>query len=227
MAERAPVEIVKLAAPPTGTVIALIDKSLKLGPVASKLDAGKTVSRALKAAKFEGGVLKGLEILAPAGGNLDRLVLVGLGDPAEMKAHDWLRLGGAIGGRLPGVGNTTILLERPDGKAVTGDEAAAVALGIEMRRYKFDKYKTAKNDDTKAKSKPGAKTKPGKVRLGVADTRAAKRAWTGQSAVLGGVTLARNLVTSRPMPSDRPNSRPSSRRFPNSASTSRCSTRKR
>ena len=194
MAERAPVEIVKLAAPPTGTVIALIDKSLKLGPVASKLDAGKTVSRALKAAKFEGGVLKGLEILAPAGGNLDRLVLVGLGDPAEMKAHDWLRLGGAIGGRLPGVGNTTILLERPDGKAVTGDEAAAVALGIEMRRYKFDKYKTAKNDDTKAKSKPGAKTKPGKVRLGVADTRAAKRAWTGQSAVLGGVTLARNLV---------------------------------
>ncbi len=99
MAERAAVEIVKLAASRSGTVIALTDKSLKLGPTALKLDSGKTVARALKAAKFEGGVLKGLEILAPAGGNLDRLVLVGLGDPAEMNAHDWLRLGGAIGGR--------------------------------------------------------------------------------------------------------------------------------
>ena len=190
MAERAPVEIVKLAAPRAGTVIALTDKSLKLGPVASKLEPGKTVSRAFKAAKFEGGVMKGLEILAPAGGNLDRLVLVGLGDPAEMKAHDWLRLGGAIGGRLPGEGDTTILLERPDGEAISGDEAAAVALGMEMRRYKFDKYKTTKNDNAKAGSKP----KPGKVRLGVADTRAAKRAWTNQSAVQGGVTLARDLV---------------------------------
>jgi len=196
MADRAPIEIVKLAAAGTGTVIALTDKSLKLGPVASKLDAGKTVSRAFKAANFEGGVLKGLEILAPAGGNLGRLVLVGLGDPTEMKAHDWLRLGGAIGGRLPGDGDTTILLERPDGEAVTGDEAAAVALGIEMRRYKFDKYKTTKNDEAKTKSKPGPKlkSKPGKVRLGVADTRTAKRAWTNQSAVLGGVTLARDLV---------------------------------
>ena len=196
MAERAPVEIVKLAVARTGTVITLTDKSLKLGPVASKLDTGKTVSRAFKAAKFEGGVLKGLEILAPGGGNLDRLVLVGLGDPTEMEAHDWLRLGGAIGGRLPGEGDTTILLERPDGKAITGDQAAAVALGIEMRRYKFDKYKTAKNDDAKAKSgaKPKPRPKPGKVRLGVADTRAANHAWTGQSAVLGGVTLARDLV---------------------------------
>jgi leucyl aminopeptidase len=194
MAERAPVEIVKLAAARTGTIIALTDKSLKLGSVASKLDAGKTVSRAIKAAKFEGGVLKGVEILAPAGGNLDRLILVGLGDPSEMKPHDWLRLGGAIGGRLPGEGDTAILLERPDGKAISGEEAAAVALGIEMRRYKFDKYKTTKNEGAKAKSKPGPKPRQGKVRLGVADTRAAKRVWTGQSAVLGGVTLARDLV---------------------------------
>jgi leucyl aminopeptidase len=196
MAERAPVEIVKLAAVRTGTVIALTDKSLKLGPAALKLDNGKTVSRALKAAKFVGAVLKSMEILAPAGGSLDRLVLVGLGDPAEMKAHDWLRLGGAIGGRLPGEGDTTILLERPDGEAITGDQAAAVALGIEMRRYKFDKYKTTKNDEAKSGpgAKPGPKPKPGKVRLGIADTRAAKRAWANQSAVLGGVTLARDLV---------------------------------
>ncbi len=194
MAERAPVEFVKLAAPRTGTVIALTDKSMKLAPTALKLDVGKTVSRAAKAAKFEGGARKGLEILAPGGGNLDRLVFVGLGDPAELTAHDWLQLGGAIGGRLPGEGDATILLERPDGEAVSGDQAAAVALGIEMRRYKFDKYKTTKNDNAKAKAKPARKPKPGKVRLGVADIGAARRAWTGQSAVLDGVTLARDLV---------------------------------
>ncbi len=194
MAESAPVEFFKIAAAKTGTVIALTDKTLKLGLEASKLEAGKTVSRATKAAKFEGGALKSLEILAPAGGNLGRLVLVGLGDPAEMKANDWLRLGGAIGGRLPGEGDAAILLERPDGEAISGDQAAAVALGIEMRRYSFDKYKTKKKDEGGNKSKPGVKPKPGKVRLGVADTRAAKRAWTGQSAVLGGVSLARDLV---------------------------------
>ena len=96
--------------------------------------------------------------------------------PMGIPPHDWLRLGGAIGGRLPAEGDTTILLERADSKAISGDEAAAVALGIEMRRYKFDKYKTSKNDDAKAKpgSKPKAKPGPGKVSLGVADTRAAK-----------------------------------------------------
>jgi leucyl aminopeptidase len=111
-----------------------------------------------------------------------------------MKDHDWLRLGGAIGGWLPGEGDTAILLERPDGNRITGDQAAAVALGIEMRRYKFDKYKTVKNNNAKAGSKPKPKPKPGKVRLGVADTGAAKRAWADQAAVLGGVTLARDLV---------------------------------
>ena len=54
--------------------------------------------------------------MRPAAPSLDRLIVVGTGKPADLKEHDWLRLGGAAMGALGKGKAATVLLERPDGR---------------------------------------------------------------------------------------------------------------
>jgi leucyl aminopeptidase len=188
MADRIDVEFVKLGAPEAGSAVLLSDQSLKLGRVAAALEkaAGGRFARAAAAAKYQGKASKALQLLAPDGVELDRLVVVGMGEVAKMTAHDWLKLGGTIGSCVAGEGPVTALLERPDGEPVTADQAADIGLGILMRSYAFEKYKTKKKDDEPPK--------PRRFRLAVADPRAAKKAWNAASAVAEGVAFARDLV---------------------------------
>jgi len=177
----------KLATPARGTVIILTDKSLKLTETASKIaeDFPETFKKAADAVKFEGGVLKTLDILAPAGWRVDRVVAIGLGDTAKMNANDWLRLGGTIGGALGAATQATVVLERCDGEALEPEQAAAVAQGVVLSSYAFDRYKT-KPDKEKAKSC--------KVTISTAVNTAAARKWKIESAVADGVAFARDLV---------------------------------
>ncbi len=188
MAERVDIEFVRLKAPEAGSAVLLTDQSLKLGAVGAALEqaAGGRFARAAAAAKYQGKALKTLQLLAPGGVDLDRIVVVGLGDTAKLCAYDWLKLGGTIAGSVAGEAAATILLERADGEPVTPDQAADVALGIAMRSYGFEKYKTKKKDDEPPK--------PRRFALAVADPRAAKKAWTAARAVAEGVAFARDLV---------------------------------
>jgi leucyl aminopeptidase len=144
MADRAEITFTKLTAPTSGSAVLLTDQSLKLGSRSSALDtaAGGRFQRAAAAAKFKGKGLKPLQLLAPSGVELDRIVIIGLGDAEQLKQQDWLKLGGAIAGVVGGATDVTIMLERPDGKAVTATDAAEVALGIALRSYSFERYKT-------------------------------------------------------------------------------------
>jgi leucyl aminopeptidase len=188
MADRADIRFVKLEPPKAGSAVILADQKLDLGRVAKELgDSLKgAFPRAAAAAKFEGKVLKSLQLLAPAGVELDRVVVLGLGDLAKLTANDWLRVGGTVPAAAAGEAEVTVLLERPDGTEVTPEQAADVALGIAMRSYSFEKYKTRK--------KPDETPKPRRFALAVADPKAAARAWSAQQAVAEGVTLARDLV---------------------------------
>jgi leucyl aminopeptidase len=177
--------------PKSGSAVLLTDQNLKLGPVSAGLakKAGGTFARAAAAAKFEGKAMKSLQLLAPAGVELDRLVFVGLGDVRKLTAQDWLKLGGAIAGSTGGESEATVLLEKPAGRAVTAEEAADVALGIMLRSYSFERYKTKKKKDNNDEG-----PKPRQFMLAVPDPRAAARAWATASTVADGVAFARNLV---------------------------------
>ncbi|MGQ7793954.1 leucyl aminopeptidase [Faunimonas sp. B44] len=192
MAERPAIAFVKLEAPKAGTVVLLTDKSLKLGPVAAGLDeqSGGAFGRIARAAKFEGGAMKSVQQLAPGGGELDRVVHVGLGEPEKLRQADWLKLGGVAAAAAGGNGELTLVLERADGEAVTPDQAASVALGAAMRSYAFDKYKT--------KKKPDEPQGPRRIAVAVSDPRAAARAWGELEPVLEGITFARDLVNEPP-----------------------------
>ena len=187
MADRPEISFVKMEAPKTGSAIFLTDTSLKLGPIAAALEeaGGGRFKRAAAAAKFEGKSLKSLSFLAPAGSDLDRAVFVSLGDPAKITGQDWLKLGGTVPTVLAGEGEATVVLERPDGEAVTAEQAADVALGIALRTYSFDKYKTKKKNED---------PKPRRIAIAVADPRAAGKAWNIARSVADGVDFARDLV---------------------------------
>ena len=102
--------------------------------------------------------------------------------------QDWLKLGGTIPAAVGGEGEVTIVLERPDGAPVTPEEAADVALGIDLRSYTFDKYKTKKKKDDEAPQ--AAPLRPCRRR----SAKAAEQAWSVGSAVADGVAFARDLV---------------------------------
>ncbi len=187
MAKRLEISFVKPASPTRGCAVFLVAKKLDLGEHAAAFNKkiGSPLARASKAAGFDGEARKTIEILAPAKSNLGRAVFIGIGEVGKMGETDWLRLGGAIARTLRDDTEATIVVELPGKGEVTPDQAATLALGMVMRNYRFDTYKTKT-----AKKAPAT----AKVRIQVASPRAVSASWRAAKAVSAGIELARNLV---------------------------------
>jgi len=100
------------------------------------------VSRAIRVGGFAGEAGEELEILAPADLDFGRLILVGVGTVATMERHRAERIGAALSERLNAtdaggvVVSSAILGGTEAGAALT----AAVAHGLDLRNYRFDRY---------------------------------------------------------------------------------------
>ena len=148
--------------------------------------AGDAITRAAQADRFDGKAGKTLEVLAPAGLAITRLILVGVGKPAELTTFDWLKIGGTAMGKLPGaVKDASVVLALPHGE-VAPEAAAEFAVGARLRAYNFDRYKTRK--------KPEEATARPKITLYIQDDTAAKRAFKKREGVGEGIVIARDLV---------------------------------
>ncbi|MFG1477608.1 leucyl aminopeptidase [Xanthobacter sp. V4C-4] len=188
MSEPLTLSFAKLTAAPKGVVIVLTDETLAFGSATQKLlkGADATVTRAFDAERFKGKAFAGVDVLAPAGLDAPRLIILSVGKAGELKATDFLKLGGVIAGKIPAnAREATVLVELPGAK-VAPESVAEIALGASLRAYDFDRYKTKKKDD----AEPGALA----LTLQVADEAAAKRAWALREGVSDGVLLARDLV---------------------------------
>src|SRR5438105_14675482 len=142
------VGFVPFATAPRGVLVVFCDDSLKFGAATRKTLGGTAnlVKRAAETNEFKGRGGSTLDILAPEGLKASRLIVAGAGKLSAIKDNDFLKLGGAAAGKLgAGNGTVTIMAELPTG-AMTPDQAAAVASGIRLRAYKFDRYKTKKKD---------------------------------------------------------------------------------
>ncbi len=172
------------SAPKKGCLILLTDKNNTLGTGAKTY--GAIVTKAMGAAGFKGGFGKKLDIITPQGTDLDRIIVLGLGDTGELNEHSWLRLGGSIGASLTDVKKAAVVLEIPGKRGpVTPRQATDIAQGLTLSAYRFDHYKTG------AKKK---KTVATKVSLLTKSAAAAKSLWQSQSGVTDGVMVARDLV---------------------------------
>ena len=178
---------------PRGTLVVFCDDALKFGAATRKTlgRAANLVRRVADTNQFKGKSGSSLDILAPQGLKASRLIVVGAGKLSAIKDNDFLKLGGAVAGKLrAGNGAVTIVAELPTG-AMTPDQAAAVASGIRLRAYKFDRYKTKKKDGEEAALN-------GDVSLAVDDVAAARKAFAPDADIVDGVIMARELVNEPP-----------------------------
>jgi len=192
MPDAVKVGFVPFSAAPRGVLVAFTDDALKFGPATRKAlgSAVETIKRAAAAARFKGKNGSVLDLLAPEGLKADRLIVLGTGKTADLRDEDYTKLGGAIAGRLKaGSEAVTILAELADGAMAPG-QGAAIAAGVRLRAYRFDRYKTKKKDDD---GKLAAT-----VSVAVADVAGSRKAFAGLASVVDGVLVARDLVNEPP-----------------------------
>jgi leucyl aminopeptidase len=176
-----------------GVLVVFCDDKLKFGPATSKALGSATdlVGRVAAANQFEGKSASTLDILAPQGLAASRLIVVGTGKPSGLKDNDYLKLGGAVAGKLrAGNGAVTIIAELPS-EAMKPYQSAAIASGLRLRAYKFDRYKTKKKDGEDAALRAD-------ILLAVADVAAARKAFVPSAHIVDGVIVARELVNEPP-----------------------------
>ena len=189
MADRVELEFVPFAAPRRGVLVVFCDSALKLGAASRKVlgRAADLVARAAAADRFKGRSATSLDLVAPVDLQVARLVIVGCGKTADLKPGDFVKLGGIAMGKAPtSAENITIVADLP-GRSMTPEQAADAALGVRLRAYSFDRYKTKKKE---GEEKPSSV----RVNLAVADAKAVRAAWRSRQAVAEGVVRARDLV---------------------------------
>src|SRR5262245_41590067 len=148
MTDAVKVGFVPLSTAPKGILVVFCDDTLRLGSDTRKAlgAASDTVKRAAAANQFKGKSGSVLDILAPDGIKIQRLMVIGTGKSSGLKPADFLKFGGVTAGRLNAASTAvTVLAELPDG-AMNPEQAAAFASGLRLRAYKFDRYKTKKKE---------------------------------------------------------------------------------
>ncbi len=180
------------ALPKSGAYAGLVTEG---GTLASALDElngqlDGALTRAIKASRFDGKKGEILEVVAPAGVGVSRVLLLGVGKPEEAKPLDFERIGGDMTARLNGTGEkeAAVVVDALADLGLEPAEAAArVAFGAQLRSYRFDKYKT--------KQKPEQKPSLGKLTVMAAAQAGAKRHYGKLAGIAEGVFTTRDLVS--------------------------------
>ena len=193
MSDAVKVGFVPFSTAPRGILVVFCDDTLKFGAATRKALGTRptSVGRAAATNQFKGKSGSALDILAPEGLKAARLIVVGAGKLSAIKDYDFLKLGGAVAGKLrAGNDAVTIIAELPTG-ALKPEQAAAVASGVRLRAYKFDRYKTKKKDGEDAALRAD-------VSIAVGDVAAARKAFAPDAHIVDGVIMARELVNEPP-----------------------------
>ncbi len=192
MSDQTTISFTSLGTAAEGVAVVFAGEGAKLAPAAKDFDKHSKglLSRAARIVGFKGKKGASVDLLAPAGLKLSRLVLVGTDKTAKWGLEDWLNLGGTVRGLLTGKeGPVAHVFVEGTGQEVSPEAVANFALGAMLRGYTFRKYKT------KQKKNSGSNDKPlKKIVIHCADPRAATRAFASCRAIGDGVLLARDLV---------------------------------
>lgn len=181
--------------PKSGAYIVAVGENKDFSPSARELDklAKGQLTRAVKASKFTGKRHQFLTILAPAGLDTDRIVLMGIGKAAELTDHQAEALGGNLLGHIGKAGDKiiSVAIDGFSGAKLPAHVLAAhFAIGLELRSYRFDKYKT--------KEKPEDKWSVEQVHIMCEKTAPAKDQFARLQKIASGVCLTRHVVNEPP-----------------------------
>ncbi|MBB2970286.1 leucyl aminopeptidase [Mesorhizobium sp. RMAD-H1] len=188
MSKRPSIGFSEFSAPEKGVAIVLVTKDGKFAREAEAIGGASLIARLIEISQFKGKLGATAETMAPEGAGIDRVVLVGVGDPAKLANDDWLKIGGAAFSRIGHSSTASVTFALPETQLLP-ENAADFALGMLLRAYRFDKYKTKKNEDNGEEPKGGVK-----ITLQAENPSAAKKAFADAEAIAAGVKLARDLV---------------------------------
>ncbi len=180
------------AAPATGALAVTVTTDRTLGTRGQALDAstGGMLTRAMASSRFTGKKDEILTVLAPANLTNSRIVLVGLGKPEDVTDLTAQAAGGSLYAAVEKSGETTValLVDEPETAGMTSsDFAVNFALGLRLRSYRFDRYKT--------KEKPDQKCSLEGCTVHCADPETTNACFKTLTPLTDGVALARDLVS--------------------------------
>jgi leucyl aminopeptidase len=175
----------------SGNVAAFVaaDKQLLASAQSINSDVGGTVVRAIGASRFTGAKGQSLTLLGQSG-KIARLSLLGVGKAGELDARAAEALGGILAAEANAAGQkaVAVLVDAvEDSKLTPGQIAARIALGAQLRNYRFEKYKT--------KDKPEQKNSLEQITLHVAGPADARRAYQALEPTVDAVFFTRDLVS--------------------------------
>jgi leucyl aminopeptidase len=182
-------EFAPFTTPPKGVLVVFCEEGLKFGSATRQALAptGDLIARAAAADRFKGKNGSALDIVAPAGLDVPRLIVLGAGKARNLKSQDFVKLGGIAMGKIPSAATAATVIADLAGGAMKPDQAADIALGMRLRAYAFERYKTKRKDD----EEPAAEAR---VTITVANVAGVRKAFGPRDAVANGVVLARDLV---------------------------------
>jgi leucyl aminopeptidase len=176
----------------SGTLIVGVSEDRKMTPSAAALDkkSAGILTRAMGASRFKGKKDDLLDIVAPKGLPVARIVLIGLGKLEKLDALRLEAMGGQLLAHLNRVGETVATMQV---EALTGaplqapDMAAHIAYGAKLRSYRFDKYRTREREE----SKPSLRS----LNFMVTDVAAARKSSAPLDRMADAIFFARDLVS--------------------------------
>ena len=163
----------------------------QLTPAAATLDAatGGTLTRALRNGRFDAARDQLLDVRAPDGFPGRRIILIGLGETAELDRLACEEIGGRLVAYLSEEHEAvaTILIDCPEQAPIgVAEMAAHLALGARLRAYRFDRYRT--------KPRAGDSAPMRRLTIVTDDVQEARAQFRRLDAAASGVALARDLV---------------------------------
>ncbi|AMN42907.1 leucyl aminopeptidase [Rhodoplanes sp. Z2-YC6860] len=190
MADDRKLAFAPFATPDAGVLIVFCEEGLKFGSATRKAlaPADAQIKRAAEGEKFTGKSGSILDIAAPTGLKVARLVVIGAGKGGKLKSQDYVKLGGIAMGKVPSRAAAATIFAEFAGGSLKPDQAAELALGTQLRAYVFDRYKTKRKEGEEAPEKPA-------ITIAVANASQAKKAWEqSREPVADGVIMARDLI---------------------------------
>jgi leucyl aminopeptidase len=189
MARTLKLEFGNLHVPPSDVLVLFCDDSVKFAGSARRLlePVDAQIKRAASAERFKGKNGSILELIAPGALDISRLIIIGAGSARDLKPADFVKFGGVAMGRIPPSATAATLIADLPGKPLQPERVAELALGMQLRAYSFDRYKTKQAEDEAPASEI-------LVTIASANAGAARKAWAPRAAVAAGVYLARDLV---------------------------------
>lgn len=188
-----------LLIPRSGSLILGVDGNGRLTKFARQVDkaCNQALSMAISAVKFSGKSGSFLDVFPPKKSGLSHILLAGLGEPDKFDAGFHEKFGGQVMGRVQEMalaGAVTIAVEKHKGVLDPNLMAAHTGLGVLLRSYKFDKYKSVK---TGKDNKKKAKT-PLRINILCTDEKKTRKVFVTMKKVASGVFVARDLINEPP-----------------------------